>query len=155
MTPNNINRPRRSLQALIFLLISILLVIGIIYMKHTSASPIPQGSGDTDLLNLQHPVAVPDTTTAPGILPATADSVAPSVLPDTVLGRDKRPAYEAGYEDGYAAGCDDGAAQAKRDTYDESNSFSSKSDKDSYVRGYREGYEKGYTDGTHGKQFNI
>lgn len=68
--------------------------------------------GATDSSHMQ--VAVPDTTIDPGTLPQVSDTVQPSQLPDTILGKDKRDPYEAGYDDGYAAGCDDGAAHTEK-----------------------------------------
>ena len=46
-------------------------------------------------------VAVPDTTVSPDVMPITPDTVVTYVLADTLLGKDKRDPYEAGYEDGY------------------------------------------------------
>ena len=69
--------------------------------------------------------------------------------------KDKRNPYEAGYDDGYAAGCDDGAAGTDHASYDETNNFALPAEKQNYVKGYREGYAKGYDDGRQGKQFNI
>lgn len=99
-------------------------------------------------------VAVPDTTVDPTIIPTSPDTIH-TELPDTILGRDKRNPYEGGYEDGYAAGCDDGAAKADHASYDEESSYSQPADRQKYVNGYREGYAKGYEDGQQGKQFNI
>ena len=100
-------------------------------------------------------IAIPDTTVAPDLLPPTADSLDFSVLPDTLLGKDKRNPYEAGYEDGYGAGCDDGAVGTHRASYDETSNFHTQVEKQNYTKGYREGYAKGYDDGSNGKQFNI
>lgn len=99
-------------------------------------------------------MAVPDTTIDTSLVPAATDSL-PSTLPDTLLGRDERQPYEAGYEDGYAAGCDDGAIEQKGMSYDDENNFRSHADRADYVRGYKDGYTKGYDDGHEGKQFNI
>ena len=134
-------------------LFCLLVVIGIIYMKHSSGEQkllVPSGASDT-----ARQIAVPDTTIAPEAMPQTADTVQPTQLPDTILGRDARSPYEAGYDDGYAAGCDDGAAKADHATYDETNNFATKPEQQSYVRGYREGYAKGFDNGRQGKQFNI
>ena len=100
-------------------------------------------------------MAVPDTTVAPDILPAAPDTAAPSVLPDTLLGKDRRDPYEAGYEDGYGSGSDDGAARQPRASYDETSSFRSAREKQKYAEGYAEGYAKGYEDGEQKRQFNI
>lgn len=135
-------------------LLCLLVVISIIYMKRSSGKQkqlIPIGA--TDSSHMQ--VAVPDTTIDPGTLPQVSDTVQPSQLPDTILGKDKRDPYEAGYDDGYAAGCDDGAAHTEKANYDETNNFATATEKQNYVRGYREGYSQGYEDGRNGKQFNI
>ena len=147
--PQSPNRWR----AVSIVLFCLLVVIGIIYMKHSSGEQkllVPSGTSDT-----AHQVAVPDTTIAPEVMPQTSDPVPPTQLPATILGRDTRSPYEAGYDDGYAAGCDDGAAKADHATYDETNNFATKPEQQNYVRGYREGYAKGYDNGRQGKQFNI
>ena len=136
------------------ILFCLLVVIGIIYMKHSSATQkqlLTPGSPDTT----ERQIAVPDTTVDPGILPQTPDTLVPSQLPDTILGRDKRNPYEAGYDDGYATGCDDGAANTERANYDDTSTFATQAEKANYARGYREGYTKGFDDGREGKQFNI
>ena len=147
--PQSPNRWR----AVSIVLFCLLVVIGIIYMKHSSGEQkllVPSGTSDT-----AHQVAVPDTTIAPEVMPQTSATVQPTQLPDTILGRDPRSPYEAGYDDGYAAGCVDGAAKADHATYDETNNFATKPEQQNYVRGYREGYAKGYDNGRQGKQFNI
>ena len=147
--PQSPNRWR----AVSIVLFCLLVVIGIIYMKHSSGEQkllVPSGTSDT-----AHQVAVPDTTIAPEVMPQTSATVQPTQLLDTNLGRDTRSPYEAGYDDGYAAGCDDGAAKADHATYDETNNFATKPEQQNYVRGYREGYAKGYDNGRQGKQFNI
>lgn len=103
-------------------------------------------------------VAVPDTT-----LPSSvkSDSVAyggnaAQLLPDSLLvEKDRRPAYEAGYEDGYLAGLDDGAASAPQASYDETSTFPTAAERSRYAEGYREGYAEGFENGKAGKQFNI
>lgn len=124
-----------------------------IYLKTSTGDAKNLQATTTDSTNMGG-VAVPDTTVDPNVIPTEPDTI-PSVLPDTILGRDKREPYEAGYEDGYAAGCDDGAANANHASYDEESSYSQKADKDKYVKGYQEGYAKGFDDGKQGKQFNI
>lgn len=153
---NNDKMPnsRQTRKVLAFVLFCLVIVGGIVYMKRTTTSGDTLEADPTDT-DSGHAVAVPDTTAAPGTLPAEVDTVVPSVLPDTLLGRDKRPPYEAGYEDGYSTGCDDGAAKQEHAGYDESNNFNTPADREAYVRGYREGYAKGYEDGMSGKQFNI
>lgn len=150
---NNTPQPNR-VKPFLVLLAGLLVVLGIIYMKRSSSD----GKGlDVDVAadSTSRQVAVPDTTTDPSAMPAEPDTVEHYVLPDTIIGRDKRQPYEAGYEDGYSAGCDDGAVGQENETYDESNDFATQAAQQEYVRGYREGYAQGYDDGRQGKQFNI
>ncbi len=154
MNYNNNKPPRANGRNIIlFVLVAALVSMGIIYMKRSSAEQktlaAPAAAGQ------QQQIAVPDTTTEPGSVPLTPDTVQPTALPDTILGKDKRNPYEAGNEDGYAAGCDDGAAGNERASYDETNNFATAAEKQRYAQGYREGYQKGFEDGKQGKQFNI
>ncbi|MDD7079390.1 MAG: hypothetical protein PUI06_01370 [Prevotella sp.] len=154
MNYNKLPQTENRWKVVSILLFCILIVIGIIYMKHTSGEQrqlVAPGGADTS----SQQIAVPDTTVDPDILPSTSDTVQASQLSDTLLGKDKRNPYEAGYDDGYAVGCDDGAASTEHANYDDTNSFSTSAEKQQYVRGYREGYAKGYDDGRQGKQFNI
>ena len=110
MNYNHSSHPRKRWRVVLFIVGCLLVVCGIVYMKRTStgqkllSAPLPSDTAS------RH-IAIPDTTIAPDLLPPTADSLDFSVLPDTLLGKDKRDPYEAGYEDGYGAGCDDGAAE--------------------------------------------
>lgn len=154
MNYNNQSDGQNRWRTLSIVLICLLVVIGIIYMKQSSGEEkqlFPPGA--TDSAHMQ--VAVPDTTIDPGTLPQVSDTVQPSQLPDTILGKDTRNPYEAGYDDGYAAGCDDGASHNDKASYDETNNFATSAEKQNYVRGYREGYAQGLEDGKNGKQFNI
>lgn len=104
------------------------------------------------------PVAVPDTTLPSSVKSdsATYGTHAAQLLPDSLLlEKDRRPAYEAGYEDGYLAGLDDGAASAPQASYDETSTFPSAAERKRYAEGYREGYAEGLENGKSGKQFNI
>lgn len=154
MNYNKTSDPEHRWRIIAFILFCLLLVGGIVYMKHSSGEQKTLNAGSSENPDVS-PVAIPDTTVSTELLPAEPDTVISSVLPDTVLGKDKRVPYEAGYEDGYAAGCDDGATGQENATYDETNSFKSSAEQQDYVRGYREGYAKGLDDGKHGKQFNI
>lgn len=98
-------------------------------------------------------IAVPDITVSPDVLPAEPETILVA-LPDTI-GKDKRPAAEAGYEDGYLSGMDDGATGNERATYDETNSFPTPRERAAYVENYRKGYADGLEDGKNGRQFNI
>lgn len=154
MNYNNNGPTPNKWKIISLILFCLLVVIGIIYMKRSSATQkqlLAPGRTDTT----QQQIAVPDTTVDPGILPQTPDTLVPSQLPDTILGRDKRNPYEAGYDDGYATGCDDGAANTERANYDDTSTFATPTEKANYARGYREGYTKGFDDGREGKQFNI
>ena len=154
MNYNNKSNGQNRWRTFSLVLLCLLVVISIIYMKRSSGEQkqlIPIGA--TDSSHMQ--VAVPDTPIDPDTLPPVSDTVQPSQLPDTILGKDKRDPYEAGYDDGYAAGCDDGAAHTEKANYDETNNFATATEKQNYVRGYREGYSQGYEDGRNGKQFNI
>ena len=127
--PQNRNNRWRNLS---FVLLCLLIVGGIVYMKQTSNADKTWNS-----------TPIHDTI---------YQQVA---IPDTVLGRDPRNPYEAGSEDGYAAGCDDGAVRTPNATYDESSSFRTATERQNYAKGYAEGYEKGYHDGENNRQFNI
>lgn len=153
MNHNKISQPRKRWQVTFFALICLLVFGGIIFLKRTSVEQRGHSSGWNNAPSAQ--VAVPDTTVSPDVLPVTPDTVAPSVLPDTILGKDTRDPFEAGYEDGYLSGCDDGAMEQEQASYDDSNTFRSATARQEYVRGYREGYAKGYDDGLAGHQFNI
>ncbi len=144
------NRQRIAL----VIIIGGLLTAGIVFLK-TTTQTTAEKTADTNNANKETQVAIPDTTADTSSLPPAPDTVAVSALPDSILGRDKRGPYEAGYEDGYATGCDDGAADTKDAGYDDSSTFSSSSDRATYARGYQEGYAKGFEDGRDGKQFNI
>ena len=152
MNYNKSQKPNKS-RVVLVLCISVAVVIAIIYMKHSSADQKQLVAPRVSTSN--QPVAMPDTTIDPSIMPASPETVQVTQLPDTILGKDTRNPYEAGYDDGYAAGCDDGALNSDNESYDDSNTFSSTADKQNYSRGYKEGYEQGLEDGKQGKQFNI
>lgn len=155
MNSNKHSSPEKNrTRTLVTLIVGLLCAAGIIWIKSQSESgnaPLPPAGGG----RANPAVAVPDTTIDSTYLPSSPDTVVRSEVPDTLIGHDRRPPYEAGYEDGYSAGCDDGAAQADRASYDETSNFARRADRADYVRGYREGYAKGYEDGRSGKQFGI
>lgn len=150
MTSSN---PQNKGNYFIWLILIAVLAVGIVFLKKT-------GGDDRNLRREKKSadtasVARPDTTLDSGVvLPPVNDTVM-SPLPDTLLGRDRRNPYEAGYEDGYAAGCDDGANDTPRATYDETNNFVGRKERQDYVRGYREGYAVGLEDGVSEQQFGI
>ncbi len=150
---SNYNKPKKTYT---FLLLSTgLLCIGaIIWLKLAGDK---RTASDGNMTAMPHDssstVVVPDTTIDAGTLPSSSDSFA--VAPTDSIGKDRRPPYEAGDEDGYLAGMDDGATHTPRASYDESNGFKTIDERTAYVRGYREGYAKGFEDGSKGRQFNI
>ena len=152
MNYNNKQDKKRWKIVLVALLCIVAVGLTVILKTSTRETKNLHAVGEPDSTELK--VAIPDTSADSTLLPSSTDSVY-TALPDTLLGRDKRNPYEGGYEDGYAAGCDDGAANAKNASYDEECSYAKTADRERYVKGYREGYAKGYDDGQHGKQFNI
>lgn len=154
MNFNNHNNSENRWRTVAILSISLLVIIGIVYMKHSANEQKSYiGLHNNDTTHQQ--VAIPDTTIDPSVMPQAPDTMPSAQLPDTILGKDTRNPYEAGYDDGYASGCDDGASHSYHATYDESSNFSTNAEKQNYVNGYREGYSKGFEDGKQGKQFNI
>ena len=150
MTSSN---PQNKGNYFIWLILIAALAVGIVFLKKTGADDrnLRREKKSVDTAS----VARPDTTLDSGVvLPPVNDTVM-SPLPDTLLGRDRRNPYEAGYEDGYAAGCDDGANDTPRATYDETNNFVGRKERQDYVRGYREGYAVGLEDGVSEQQFGI
>ena len=150
---SNYNKPKNKYT---FLLICFgLLCIGaIIWLKlvgdkrTSSGRDIPVAPQDSS-----NAVVVPDTSIDAGTLSSSPDSF--DAAPPDSIGKDRRPPFEAGDEDGYLAGMDDGAAHTPQASYDESNSFKTIDERAAYVRGYREGYAKGFVDGSKGRKFNI
>lgn len=154
MNYNNPNNQDNRWRTIAVLCSCLLIIVGIVYMKHSFNNQKPYvGPHSFDTTYQQ--IAVPDTTIDPSTLPQIIDTITSVQLPDTILGKDTRDPYEAGYDDGYASGCDDGASGIEHASYDETNSFSTSVEQQNYVKGYREGYAKGYDDGRKGKQFNI
>lgn len=154
MTNNKPSRAQGRWKTFLTLLCSVFIVSGIVYMKYSSSAQKNTQENAVPQVK-DRKVAIPDTTADLSALPPATDTVEHYVLPDTLLGRDKRSPYEAGYEDGYEAGCDDGALGQDRASYDETSNFRTEAERQTYAEGYREGYETGYEDGKAGKQFNI
>jgi len=144
---NNNGAMRHFIWAIV---VGIAMTVVIVFSKSAStanevaAPAVPAGNPE---------MAVPDTTISPDVLPAEPETILVA-MPDTI-GKDKRPAAEAGYEDGYLSGMDDGATGNERATYDETNSFPTQRERDAYVENYRKGYADGLEDGKNGRQFNI
>lgn len=147
----NKKNPDNRLRSLLFLLLGIAVTLAIIFLKKASEKTADDSS-DSIRPETSSP-SVPDTTMDTAFLTAPAETIS-IALPDTI-GKDKRPAAEAGFEDGYLSGMDDGAVGEERASYDESNNFPTRTEREAYVKGYREGYAKGFEDGSKGKQFNI
>ena len=147
------HKPTENKAAFIFIVLLALLAIGgIIYLKSLSDSTEDSKAFSAET-NGELPIAVPDTGLLVSDVLETTETLIVA-MPDTI-GKDKRPAYEAGYEDGYFSGMDDGSQNAERASYDDSNSFPSPTEQAAYTKGYSEGYAKGFSDGRDGKQFNI
>ena len=150
---SNYNKPKKK-YTLLLISFGLLCIGAIIWLKllgdkrTSSDRDIPVAPQDSSNV-----VAVPDTSIEVGTLPSSPD-IFDVATPDSI-GKDRRPPFEAGDEDGYLAGMDDGAAHTPRASYDESNSFKTIDERAAYVRGYREGYAKGFEDGSKGRQFNI
>lgn len=150
---SNYNKPKKK-YTLLLICFGLLCIGAIIWLKllgdkrTSSDRDIPVAPQDSSNV-----VAVPDTSIEVGTLPSSSDTF-DVATPDSI-GKDRRPPFEAGDEDGYLAGMDDGAAHTPRASYDESNSFKTIEERAAYARGYREGYAKGFEDGSKGRQFNI
>ncbi len=150
---SNYNKPKKK-YTLLLICFGLLCIGAIIWLKllgdkrTSSDRDIPVAPQDSSNV-----VAVPDTSIEVGTLPSSSDTF-DVATPDSI-GKDRRPPFEAGDEDGYLAGMDDGAAHTPRASYDESNSFKTIDERAAYARGYREGYAKGFEDGSKGRQFNI
>ena len=89
MNYNKLPQTENRWKVVSILLFCILIVIGIIYMKHSSGEQrqlVAPGGADTS----SQQIAVPDTTVDPDILPSTPDTVQASQLSDTLLGKDKQ-----------------------------------------------------------------
>ena len=150
---SNYNKPKNKYTFLLIcfglLCIGVIIWLKLVGDKRTSSvRDIPVAPQDSS-----NAVVVPDTSIDAGTLSSSPDSF--DVAPPDSIGKDRRPPFEAGDEDGYLAGMDDGAAHTPQASYDESNSFKTIDERAAYVRGYREGYAKGFEDGSKGRQFNI
>lgn len=133
------NKSERNTSTIIVaLLVGALLVSGIIFLKTSTSATSAQSSAVVDSLLT---IAIPDTA-APAdmlVMPPETISVA---LPDTI-GKDKRPAAEAGYEDGYNGGREDRRNKTPQASYDESSTFPTQRERQAYAEAYRRGYEQG------------
>jgi hypothetical protein len=144
--------PEKKTPVILFLLFSLLTVGGIVYLKSLSETEAEGSLSSAENVE-KLPIATPYTGSVSSEMQEHPETLMVA-LPDTI-GKDKRPPYEAGYEDGYFNGMDDGSQNAERASYDDSNSFPSPEERTAYAKGYSEGYTKGFEDGRNGKQFNI
>lgn len=139
---------RNNYRTAAFAIVMILAVALIVYMKTTTGnSGNTDGTGAPDSTSL--PMAVPDTTIAPDVMPSVADSVTPAVLDS--LSRDPRPADEAGAEDGYWNGYYDGVAGKEAAEPDVTSNFPTRKEREIYAANYTDGYARGYAEGSSGK----
>ncbi len=144
MTPNNAHT---NLRRLLIIVLGIMASLGIVLLKRSvnNLHTFPAAAEPV--------IARPDTTlTTP--LPVLSSDTITSYRTDS-LDIDRRPPYEAGYEDGYFSGMDDGSQDELNATYDDSSTFPEEQERNTYAAGYREGYRQGFADGKSGKQFNI
>lgn len=134
-----------------FVLILAAGVSAVVYLKRSSDIPLtPEGISARDSLRR---MARPDTTAAPGSVPAGGGAEA--AYPSDSVTVDLRVPSDAGYEDGYYAGITDGVVGEERASYDESSQFPEAAQRRNYAEAYRRGYAQGYADGIEGKEFGV
>ena len=114
------------------------MVVGIVFLKTAVPNSAFHNKAMVDSLLT---IAIPDTAAPADILPLQPETVSVA-LPDTI-GKDKRPAAEAGYEDGYNGGREDRRNKTPRVSYDESSTFPTPRERQAYAEAYRRGYEHG------------
>ena len=132
MPKNTINKTG----ALLFLLTITAVVAIIVFLKNGSGDEMPV-SADS-LSSDSRAIARPDTTIASEIsdIISTPDTIA--AAPPDSIGRDKRPAGEAG------------AAKSPNPDNVSSN-FPTIGERAVYAKNYAENYDRGYAEGRHGK----
>lgn len=123
---------------IVTLLVGGLMVFGIIFLKTSVSETSAHHSAVVDSLLT---IAIPDTAAPIDILPQQPETISVA-LPDTI-GKDKRPAAAAGYEDGYRSGCEDRINRTPQAGYDESSTFPTPQERQAYAEAYRRGYEHG------------
>ncbi|GAY29549.1 hypothetical protein [Prevotella sp. MGM2] len=145
MPKNTINKTG----ALLFLLTITAVVAIIVFLKNGSGDEMPV-SADS-LSSDSRAIARPDTTIASEIsdIISTPDTIA--AAPPDSIGRDKRPAGEAGAEDGYWDGYYDGVAAKSPNPDNVSSNFPTIGERAVYAKNYAENYDRGYAEGRHGK----
>ena len=140
------NSPLHGSNVWLFILMLAAALALILWLKYSAAKPGGEAADNADAERAALPVAIPDTSVAPGTLPAVAESI--TIAPADDIGRDNRPADEAGEEDGYWDGYYDGSQG--RDNNAESLSappYTTAVARDTYAANYREGYRRGYDEG--------
>ena len=80
-----------------------------------------------------------------GEITVVAESI--TIAPADDIGRDNRPADEAGEEDGYWDGYYDGIAGQENKPHDVTPAYSSRSQRETYRASYATGYARGYEEG--------
>lgn len=136
------------LQATLIILSCVACVVVIVFLKTASdrrsplrtAAAAPAATSATPA-DSAAPVAVPDVSVDSTALPLTPDTVPPA--PADSIGKDTRPALEAGRQDGYLAAEDDARNDRPHASYDDTNTFPTRSEQHAYKRGYAEGYTRG------------
>lgn len=133
------NKNDRSISSIIaILLVGGLMVVGIVFLKTAVPNSAFHNKAMVDSLLT---IAIPDTAAPIDILPQQPETISVA-LPDTI-GKDKRPAAAAGYEDGYRSGCEDRINRTPQVGYDESSTFPTPQERQAYAEAYRRGYEQG------------
>lgn len=131
----------------LFILVIAAAIALIFWLKSSASKPEAEQAGEAGSNRAALPVATPDTSVAPGTLPAVPDSVA--IAPADDIGHDRRPADEAGEEDGYWDGYYDGIAGQENKPHDISPAYNTRSQRETYRSSYATGYARGYDEGSH------
>lgn len=133
------------LRSLLFFLTAVLLFGAIVLLKRglgDKTAPASAGAPAGEA-----PVVRPDTSVAAEVrdIIAAPDSVV--AAPADSLGRDRRPAGEAGAEDGYWDGYHDGVDGAAADGGDSGIRFPTSAERAAYADSYTDNYHRGYREG--------
>lgn len=141
------NGPSRF-EATLIILGCIVCIVGIVFLKTASdsRSPVyakidPVVAAKIAAADSVSNVAVPNVSLDSTVIPLTPDTVPPA--PADSIGKDTRPAHEAGLQDGFLAGEDDAHNERPHASYDDTNTFSSAAEQQAYKHGYAEGYAEG------------
>jgi len=145
------NTPSR-LQTFLVIGCCLLCIVGIVFLKRASdtrspayAKALSKAMQAEEKADSVRNMAVPDTVGDASVLPIVTETLPPA-LPDSV-GKDMRPASNAGHEDGYLAGMYDGKQGAHLAGFDDTNTFPTEAEQKAYADAYHEGYEHGYAEG--------